>query len=241
MKLYEENGYNEEVYRTLGEVMNDEAVKKFSTKIQIENNPNYTRDKLLTDLNELINADKELKEGGFKHQKAQKALRDAYDLALQEAKDFIANNDKPTEAEVRAVYNKLLDAKNKLDGDKFEKLTFDLAARFKKEQLKIANAADRKAIADKINSLSDPSATMDDALRVEKELNDLINPKVITTTTLAPKGGVPTTTRPVPTVTNPGSIVKTGIKGIVKVAAVLAVACGILLFTKKKGDKNENN
>lgn len=237
LKLYEEEGDGPTTLKTLKEVMNDEAIKKFNDKIEIETNPNYTRDKLLTDLNELINDDKKLKEGSFKYQKAQKVLRDAYDLALKEAKDFIENNKKPTEAEVRAVYNKLLDAKNKLDGDKFEKLTFDLAARFKKDQLKIGNPEARKAIAAKINALGQDDKTMDDALKVEKELNDLINPKAVTTTTLAPNGGVKTSTSPISTVTNPGSIVKTGIRGMSKVAGILVVAAGILVFIRKKGDR----
>ncbi len=95
--------------------------------------------------------------------------------------------------------------------------------------------------ADKINALSGENMTMDDALRVEKELDALINPQVATTTTLTPQGGVVTNTRPVSTVTNPGSTVKTGINGIAKVAAVLVVAAIILIFTRKKGDKNETN
>ena len=103
--------------------------------------------------------------------------------------------------------------------------------------MKIANPADRQAIADKINSLAGENMTMDDALRVEKELNDLINPKFAATQTLVPQGGVPTTTRPVSTVTNPGSIVKTGINGIAKVAVVLVAALGIFILTSKKGDK----
>ena len=138
---------------------------------------------------------------------------------------------------MKAVYQKLLKAKNALDGDKFDKLINDLAARFKKNQLKIASVEQRKAIAAKINALSDPKATMDDALRVEKELDDLINPKFAATTTLTPTNQVQTSTRPVSTARNAGSIVKTGINGIAKVAAVLVVAAIILKLTSKKGDK----
>ena len=234
-------GDKDEIFRALDEVMGDASIKEFIKKMEAEKNPNITRDKLLTDLTNLINEDKKLKEGGFKYQKAQKALRDAYDVALKEATDFIRDNKNPSEDEVRAVYQKLLNAKNALDGDKFDELIHALAARFKKEQLKIANPADRKAIADKINALSGENMTMDDALRVEKELDALINPQVATTTTLTPQGGVVTNTRPVSTVTNPGSTVKTGINGIAKVAAVLVVAAIILIFTRKKGDKNETN
>lgn len=241
LALAGKGGDKDEIFRALDEVMGDASIKEFIKKIEAEKNPNITRDKLLTDLTNLINEDKKLKEGGFKYQKAQKTLRDAYDVALKEATDFIRDNKNPSEDEVRAVYQKLLNAKNALDGDKFDELIHALAARFKKEQLKIANPADRKAIADKINALSGENMTMDDALRVEKELDALINPQVATTTTLTPQGGVVTNTRPVSTVTNPGSTVKTGINGIAKVAAVLVVAAIILIFTRKKGDKNETN
>lgn len=241
LKLYETSSDEKAVFSALDAVWQEKEIQEIIKKIEWEKNPNKTRDKLLEDLNNLIAEDKKLKEGSFKYKKAQKALRDAYDLAFSEAKDFINKNDKPTEEQVRAVYNKLLNAKNALDGDKFDKLIHDLAARFKKDQMKIANPADRKAIADKINGLSGENMTMDDALRVEKELNDLINPKFAATQTLVPQGQVPTTSRPISTVTNPGSIVKTGINGIAKVAVVLVAALGIFILTSKKGDKNENN
>lgn len=237
LDLAHKGGDEDEIFRALDEVMNDDSIKAFIKKIELEKNPNKVRDKLLIDLTNLINEDKKLKESSFKYTKAQKALRDAYDLALKEAKDLIADNKNPKEAEVKAVYQKLLKAKNALDGDKFDKLMNDLAAKFKKNQLKIASVEARKAIAAKINALSDPKATMDDALRVEKELDDLINPKYAATTTLTPTNQVQTSTRPVSTVTKPGSIVKTGINGIAKVAAVLVVAAIILKLTSKKGDK----
>lgn len=240
LKLYRESTDEDAVYKALDEVMNDSYIKEFIKKVEDGKNPNLTRDKLLEDLTTLINQDKKLKEGGFKYQKAQKALRDAYDLALKEAKDLIANKEKPTEEEVRAAYKKLLNAKNNLDGDKFSDFIQNLAKRFKQDQLKIANPEDRKAIAAKINALSQDGMTMDDALRVEKELNDLINKKVVTTTTtLAPQGN--TTTRPISTITNPGSSVRTGVTGIAKVGVVLLAALGIYKITSKKGDKNENN
>lgn len=240
LKLYRESTDEEAVFKALDEVMNDPSIKEFIKKVEDEKNPNLTRDKLLEDLTTLINQDKKLKEGGFKYQKAQKALRDAYDLALKEAKDLIANKKNPTEEEVRAAYKKLLNAKNNLDGDKFSDFIQNLAKRFKQDQLKIANPEDRKAIAAKINALSQDGMTMDDALKVEKELNDLINKKVVTTTTtLAPQGN--TTTRPISTITNPGSSVRTGVTGIAKVGVVLLAALGIYKLTSKKGDKNENN
>lgn len=240
LKLYNESTDEGKVFKALDEVMNDPSIKEFIKKVEYEKNPNLTRDKLLEDLTTLINQDKKLKEGGFKYQKAQKALRDAYDLALKEAKDLIANKKNPTEEEVRAAYKKLLNAKNSLDGDKFSDFIQNLAKRFKQDQLKIANPEDRKAIAAKINALAQDRMTMDDALRVEKELNDLINKKVVTTTTtLAPQGN--TTTRPISTITNPGSIVRTGVTGIAKVGVILLAALGIYKLTSKKGDKNENN
>ena len=230
LKLYEESSDKEAIFKALDEAMNDDAIKGFIKKIEEEKNPSLTRDKLLEDLTTLINEDKKLKEGGFKYQKAQKALRDAYDLALKEANELIGENKNPTEEEVRATYKKLLNARNSLDGDKFDKLRNSLAARFKKDQLKIANPDDRKAIAAKINSLSGEEMTMDDAIKVEKELNELINKKVVTTTT-----------RPISTITNPGSSVRTGIEGVAKVAVVLVAALGIYKLISKKGDKNETN
>ena len=243
LKLYEESSDKEAIFKALDEAMNDDAIKGFIKKIEEEKNPSLTRDKLLEDLTTLINEDKKLKEGGFKYQKAQKALRDAYDLALKEANELIGENKNPTEEEVRAAYKKLLNAKNSLDGDKFSDFIQALAQRFKKDQLKIANPDDRKAIAAKINALSGEEMTMDDALKVEKELNELINKKVVTTTTttLAPQSGAPTTTRPISTITNPGSSVRTGIKGVAKVAVVLVAALGIYKLISKKGDKNETN
>lgn len=248
LKMYAEDTEDDaKILSALETAINDSEIQKIIKKMEEEANPSSTRDKLLTDLTELINGDKKLKEGGFKYQKAQKALRDAYDLALKEAKELIADKKNPSEEEVRNAYKKLLNAKNSLDGDKFDELKNSLAARFKQDQLKIANPQDRKAIADKINALANPEATMDDALKVEKEFEALINQKkTVTTTTVAPQtstsgGQVPTTSRPVSTVTNPGSIVRTGINGIAKVAAVLAVAAIILKLTSKKGEKNENN
>ena len=242
LKMYTDGEEDEEkILAAFEEALNDSAIKKIKDKIEKNANPNEIRDKLLEDLTELINQDKNLRESGFKYQKAQKSLRDAYDLAFKEAKELLENT-KSSEEEVRAAYKKLLNAKNSLDGDKFSELRDELAARFKKDQNKIGKVEDSKAIDEKINALQNPEATMDDALKVEKELDDLINkPKTATSTTLTPQGGETTTTRPVSTITNPGSSVKTGINGIAKVAAVLAVAAIILIFMRKKGEENENN
>ncbi|WP_296115061.1 hypothetical protein [uncultured Anaerococcus sp.] len=242
LKMYTDGEEDDEkILAAFEEALNDSAIKKIKEKIEKDKNPNEIRDKLLEDLTELIDQDKNLRESGFKYQKAQKSLRDAYDLAFKEAKELLENT-KSSEEEVRAAYKKLLNAKNNLDGDKFSELRDELAARFKKDQAKIAKVEDREAIAEKINALQKSEATMDDALKVEKELEDLINkPKTATSTTLTPQGGETTTTRPVSTITNPGSSVKTGINGIAKVAAVLAVAAIILIFMRKKGEENENN
>ena len=242
LKMYTDGEEDEEkILAAFEEALNDSAIKKIKDKIEKNANPNEIRDKLLEDLTELINQDKNLRESGFKYQKAQKSLRDAYDLAFKEAKELLENT-KSSEEEVRAAYKKLLNAKNSLDGDKFSELRDELAARFKKDQNKIGKVEDSKAIAEKINALQNPEATMDDALKVEKELDDLINkPKTATSTAITPQGGAATRTRPVSTITNPGSSVKTGINGIAKVAAVLAVAAIILIFMRKKGEENENN
>src|SRR5699024_7710306 len=84
------------ILSALETAFNEPEIKKIRAKMDAEANPNSVRDKLLKDLTELINGDKNLKEGGFKYQKAQKALRDAYDLALKEANELIANNNNPS-------------------------------------------------------------------------------------------------------------------------------------------------
>ena len=97
---------------------------------------------------------------------------------------------------------------------------------------------------------------MDDLLAVESELNKAIpkggvsgsnTPASSTTTTetkTVPKATTKTTpvttTKKVPATVNPGSIVRTGIKSLVGVVVVLAVAVGAFVVTGNNKDKNES-
>lgn len=237
LKLYEENGDEEAIYKAFGEVMNDDAVKSFIQKIEAEKNPSKTRDNLLIKLRTMVDKDEAFR-AGEKYKNAPKELKADYDRALEEAKKII-EAEMPTEKEVKDAYDKLKLAIDRIETRSIiDRRLVLLAEKFKKNQLKIGNVEARKAIAAKINALKEnPYTTMEEVDAVEKELDNLINPKVVTTTTVVPKGQTPTTTRPVSTITNPGSIVKTGINGMAKVGAILVVALGILIFTRKKGDR----
>lgn len=234
-------GDKDEIFRALDEVMSDASIKEFIKKMEAEKNPNTARDDLLKKILAMVNDSKKFTEGD-KYKNAPDELKADYDRALKDAQKILKETN-PTEAEVKAVYDRLKLTTERIEiRDIIDRRLVVLADKFKKEQLKIANPADRKAIADKINALKEnPYTTMEEVDAVEKELDALINPQVATTTTLTPQGGVVTNTRPVSTVTNPGSTVKTGINGIAKVAVVLVVAAIILIFTRKKGDKNETN
>ncbi|WP_297689990.1 hypothetical protein [uncultured Anaerococcus sp.] len=223
---------------SLKEVMNDPAIANFINKMAEDKNPLEERDKILAELNQLIEADKKLKEGSFKYQKARKIHRDAYDKALEAAKKLIKDTNPNTE-DLKKTRDDLKKAIENLDGDKFEDSIKALAQEFKDKQMKIA-ADKRQAIADKINSLNQPGKTMDDYDLVKKELEDLINAKVVvSTTTVRQNPDANTVTRQVSTVTSPGHAVKTGIRGMAKVAGVLVVAGGIYIGLKKSGEKNK--
>lgn len=231
------NGSEESIFKSLDEVMSDSDVKAIIQEIKDKNDPNKARNDLLIKLRAMAEKSEEfIKDDKYKN--APKELKADYDRALEEAKKVI-QAEKPTEKEVKDAYDRLKLAIDRIETRSIiDRRLVVLAENFKKNQLKIANPADRQTIADKINALKDnPYTTIEEVDAVEKELNDLINPKFAATQTLVPQGGVPTTTRPVSTVTNPGSIVKTGINGIAKVAVVLVAALGIYILTSKKGDK----
>ena len=248
LKLYEKGEKDEEtIYSALDAALKEDSVKEFINEINKSKDPNKTRDELLAKLRTLAEEEENFK-AGEKYKNAPKELKADYDKALEEAKKII-EKENPTEAEIKDAYEKLKDAVNKIEiRHIIDRRLVVLADKFKENQLKIKNPADRKAIADKINALkNNPYTTMEEVEKVEAELDKLIKTQqTVTTTTVAPQsqapaGQVPTTTRPVSTVTNPGSIVKTGINGIAKVAAVLAVAAIILKLTSKKGEKDETN
>lgn len=248
LKLYEKGEKDEEtIYSALDAALKEDSVKEFINEINKSKDPNKTRDELLSKLRTLAEEEENFK-AGEKYKNAPKELKADYDKALEEAKKII-EKENPKEAEIKDSYEKLKDAVNKIEiRHIIDRRLVVLADKFKENQLKIKNPADRKAIADKINALkNNPYTTMEEVEKVEAELDKLIKTQqAVTTTTVAPQsqapaGQVPTTTRPVSIVTNPGSIVKTGINGIAKVAAVLAVAAIILKLTSKKGEKDETN
>ena len=248
LKLYEKGEKDEEtIYSALDAALKEDSVKEFINEINKSKDPNKTRDELLAKLRTLAEEEENFK-AGEKYKNAPKELKADYDKALEEAKKII-EKENPTEAEIKDAYEKLKDAVNKIEiRHIIDRRLVVLADKFKENQLKIKNPADRKAIADKINALkNNPYTTMEEVEKVEAELDKLIKTQqAVTTTTVAPQsqapaGQVPTTTRPISTVTNPGSIVKTGINGIAKVAAVLAVAAIILKLISKKGEKDETN
>ena len=241
LKKASEGGNEDDIFKSLDEVMSDDAIKAFIKKMEEENDPNNARNNLLIKLREMAEkSDEFIKDDKYKN--APKELRADYDRALEAAKKVLGA-EKPTEKEVKDAYDGLKLAIDRIETRSIiDRRLVVLAENFKKNQLKIANPADRQAIADKINALKkNPYTTIEEVDAVEKELNDLINPKFAATQTLVPQNQVPTTSRPISTVTNPGSIVKTGINGIAKVAVVLVAALGIFILTSKKGDKNENN
>lgn len=241
LKLYETSSDEKTVFSALDAVWQEKEIQEIIKKIEWEKNPNNARNNLLIKLREMAEkSDEFIKDDKYKN--APKELRADYDRALEAAKKVLGA-EKPTEKEVKDAYDGLKLAIDRIETRSIiDRRLVVLAENFKKNQLKIANPADRQAIADKINALKkNPYTTIEEVDAVEKELNDLINPKFAATQTLVPQGQMPTTSRPISTVTNPGSIVKTGINGIAKVAVVLVAALGIFKLTSKKGDKNENN
>ena len=241
LDFYNESSDEDAVFSALDAVWQENEIQALIDKIKAENDPNNARNNLLIKLREMAEKSNEfIKDDKYKN--APKELRADYDRALEAAKKVLGA-EKPTEKEVKDAYDGLKLAIDRIETRSIiDRRLVVLAENFKKNQLKIANPADRQAIADKINALKkNPYTTIEEVDAVEKELNDLINPKFAATQTLVPQGQVPTTSRPISTVTNPGSIVKTGINGIAKVAVVLVAALGIFILTSKKGDKNENN
>lgn len=244
MKLYELKDDDDNVFRAIDEAMNDEDIQAFLNKMKDQNNPNKTRNDLLIKLRTIVDKDEDFRKGE-KYDKAPKKLKEDYDNALAEAKKIIGKEN-PTEKEVKDVYDKLKEAIDRIElRSIIDRRLVLLAEKFKKNQLKIGNPEDRKAIAAKINALQEnPYTTIEDVDTVEKELDKLINTSVATTT-VPSKPAVPqtvtpqsqTTFRPLSTITNPGSIVKTGIRGMAKVGGILVVALVIFKLTSKKGDK----
>lgn len=200
-------------------------------------------------IEDFIKGDKSLRDS-VNYKKAQKTLRDAYDKAIEEGKEILKKED-ASEEELTAVANKIMEAINALDGNKFAARVDQLKVNYKNKGGQITDANKKAAVEAKIKALEDENATMDELIAAETELTNALKlngtstPIATTTTTTTPVSGTTTTTTPVtttrqvPATINPGSIVRTGIKSLVGVAALLVVALGAFALTSKNKDKNE--
>ena len=192
-----------------------------------------------------------------KYSKAQKSLREAYDKALEDAKKVLADPN-AKEDDLKKASEALVKAVNNLDGDKYQERLKALKAKYEKNKKSISSD-NQKAIEEYIKKLEEnKDATMDDLMVAEKSLDQAI-PKVTgtstpvtttrTTTTTVPTTTTTTTpvttTSKVPATVSPGSVVRTGINSVAKVAVVLLVALGVYTGLSKKDGKNkkqgENN
>lgn len=178
-----------------------------------------------------------------KYQKAQKSLREAYDKALADAKKLIEQKDSKDE-DLKKAKDELLQAKEKLDGDKFDERKNALVKNYNDNASKITDLKLKASIKEKIESLIKSDKTMDDLIEAEKLLTNAIpkagaNATIRTTTPITTTTPV-TTTRKVPSTVNPGSIVRTGIESLAPILGVLAVALGGYFILGKK-DKNKKN
>lgn len=234
----------DQAFNKLNEVLSKEEFKDILKDIKDSMVNDYK-----TKINEFIKGDASFRKE-IKYVKAQKSLKEAYIKALDYAKKLIEKSDASSE-EIKDAYDKLFDARTKLDGDKFEERFEALAKKYKENSDKITDSKVKAALADKINALNEDGKTMDDLIAVEKELTNALpkeGAKVSVTTT---RGGVQTpvtttstktvpvtTTKSVPTTVTPGSIVRTGIDSVIGYVAVLAIAILGYVFVSKKGKKD---
>lgn len=186
-----------------------------------------------------------------KYSKAQKSLREAYDKALEDAKKVLADSN-AKEDDLKKASEALVKAVNNLDGDKYQEKLKALKAKYEKNKKSIS-PDNQKTIEEYFKKLEEnKDATMDDLILAEKSLDQAI-PKVTgtstpvtttrTTTTTVPTTTTTTTpvttTSKVPATVSPGSVVRTGINSVAKVAVVLLVALGVYTGLSKKDGKNK--
>ena len=198
-------------------------------------------------IEDFIKGDKSLRDS-VNYKKAQKTLRDAYDKAIEEGKEILKKED-ASEEELTAVANKIMEAIDALDGNKFAARVDQLKENYKNKGGQITDANKKAAVEAKIKALEDENATMDELIAAETELTNALKLNgtstpiaTTTTTTQVPTTTTTpvTTTRQVPATINPGSIVRTGIKSLVGVAALLVVALGAFALTSKNKNKDKN-
>lgn len=232
--------------------LNDEELRPIVKKIQDAKSEKETLNPREI-INKLIANDETLKKSE-KYRRAQKSLKEIYNKALEEASDLI-KNDEAKEEDLKSASNKLVEAANALDGDKYQARLKTLKDDFNSRKYDISDKAKRSELEEKIKALENDNATMDDLLAVEKEFKNATAVAgssqpvqgTTTTTTTTPISGTTTTTTPVtttrevPATINPGSIVRTGIKSLVGVGVVLVVALGAYALTGKNKNKKEEN
>lgn len=230
--------------------LNQSEIKPIVEKIKNKNESEDLKEKSpRQNIEDFIKGDKSLRDS-VNYKKAQKTLRDAYDKAIEEGKEILKKED-ASEEELTAVANKIMEAIDALDGNKFAARVDQLKENYKNKGGQITDANKKAAVEAKIKALEDENATMDKLIAAETELTNALKlngtstPIATTTTTTTPVSGTTTTTTPVtttrqvPATINPGSIVRTGIKSLVGVAALLVVALGAFALTSKNKDKNE--
>lgn len=236
----------DQAFNKLNEVLAKEEFKDILEEIKDSMVNDYK-----TKINEFVKGDASFRRE-VKYIKAQKSLKEAYLKALDDAKKIVEKSDASSE-ELKDAYDKLFDARTKLDGDEFEGRLEALAKKYKDNSAKITDSKIKAALADKINALNEDGKTMDDLIAVENELSKAL-PKegkvsVTTTggrvqtpvTTTTTKTVPVTTTKNVPTTVTPGSVVRTGIDSVIGYVAVLAIAILGYVFVAKKGKKDNTS
>lgn len=235
-----------QAFNKLNEVLAKEEFKDILEEIKDSMVNDYK-----TKINEFIKGDASFRRE-VKYIKAQKSLKEAYLKALDDAKKIVEKSDASSE-EMKDAYDKLFDARTKLDGDEFEGRLEALAKNYKDNSAKITDSKIKAALADKINALNEDGKTMDDLIAVEKELTKALpkegkvsvtttGGRVQTPVTTSTTKTVPvTTTKNVPTTVTPGSVVRTGIDSVIGYVAVLAIAILGYVFVSKKGKKDNTS
>ncbi len=187
--------------------------------------------------------------------KAQKSLRDNYIKAIDEAKELLKDS-KASKDQFEKARANIEAAVKALDGNEFDAKLKALKEEFAENGAKIPDAAKRAEIESKIKALEAADATMDDLITVETELRNAlkltgsstpVTPTTTPGTTVTPVTTPTTTTTPVtttstvPATVNPGSIVRTGIKSLIGVVVLLAVAVAAYFAVTSKDKKNKAN
>ena len=246
----------EDSKKALISALNQSEIKPIVDQILNKDNSDdeETDENLSESINKIIDEDQDFRKTD-KYSKAQNKLKQRYEKTISDAMEAIKDK-KSSQKDLKKLLEDLKDAKEALDGDEFATKLKEIKDKFAAKGDNIADSKIRSDLEKKIKDLSEnKDSTMDDLLAVESELNKAIpkggvsgsnTPASSTTTTetkTVPKATTKTTpvttTKKVPATVNPGSIVRTGIKSLVGVVVVLAVAVGAFVVTGNNKDKNE--